>query len=1542
MSTAFTSAAGCGQNFFDARIMGATASTDDLSNSAHGSGPGRAGSARPRAALLLLFAAAYFVAGGFGQGLPLIPGVAITFWPPAGIFVAALLCNPRRHWRWYVVAAGLAELACNEIWFHNPMPFALVYFAANALEALTAAWLVGRFVPRSFRIESPGQAAAFVGLAAGLAPVVGATVIATTDALIGKHAFSTAWTLVWLGDSTGLLVSTPIALAIAQAWGTRHRISRHRLVEAVGVAVLLVGVGALAFRDVLPTAYMTMPLVLWTAVRFQWHGAAVAVALVAITTAAFTALGAGEFAGTAEQLHAKVVMLQTFLGVTAVSALLAATLSQRLRQTQDALEAANLDLERRVEERTESLRASDTFNRSLMDGSADCVKVLGLDGHLVHMNAPGQCLMEIDDFGPLCGQQWSALWPAQAREDIERSLAAARAGDAYSFQAFCPTAKGTPRWWDVVVSPIRDAADGPVVRVLSVSRDITGRKQAEEALRESEARFRRVLRQSPAGIVETDATGCMTLVNERWCEMLGYSEAELLGKSVLDVTHSSSRTATAENVARLAAGGPDFQIDKNYWRKDGSQFPAQSNVTAVRSYTGEFLGLVSVVVDVSERVRADQELRERAGQLDLLARSAQRLLECHSLTSEVRHEIFGGIAELVGVGGFFHYRADNSERCLYLEASGGLSDEDRRVYDTLKFGELLCGRVAESGQRLIVEDLRHSTQPGSEPLRAAGAQSYAGFPLLDSRGDLVGTLAFVSSQQAHFRAGDVQMIETICAQVALMMERKQATEASREQKNFLDRITAVTPDVLYVLDIADYRFKWVSQQAANRMGYSEEEILAMGADFMPRVMHPDDLARMPAHFAELARAENGQTLEIEYRLHRPDGTWRWFRGRKTPFSRDAKGNVREIIGTSSDITERKRAEEAIARLAAIVESSHDAIASTDLQGTITSWNKGAETMFGYSAGETVGQSILFWLPPERRHEEHEIQAAIGKGQGLTHLETVRLCKDGSRVEVSVTVSPIRDAGGAIIGASKTARDITARKQAEAAQRAIQERMRLAAEATGVGIWEWNVLTHAMHWDAVMFGLYGIPPTPDGLVQYSDWSGAVLPEDLARQEEVLQEAVRTGGHSSREFRIRRAGDGDSRIVQSVEATRRNAHGQVEWVVGTNLDITDRKRVEEELRRLAAELSEADRRKDVFLATLAHELRNPLAPIRNGLQVMKLMRNNGEAVERARDMMDRQLSQLVRLVDDLLDASRINQGKVELRRERIDLKTVIAAAMETSRPAIEQADHELVVVMPDEPIFVNGDVTRLAQVVSNLLNNSAKYTHRGGHVRLTVGREDGMAVVSVKDDGIGIPPAMIGRVFDMFTQGDRTLEKTTGGLGIGLSLVKGLLEMHGGTIEANSGGQDMGSEFVARLPLEMAPDAEQDRPNRQTSEVVPSALCRILVVDDNVDAADSLGELLEMLGNEVRTANDGEAAIEVAAQFRPDVVLMDIGMPKLNGFEAARRIRQHTWSRGMMLVALTGWGHEHDRKKSADAGFDHHLVKPVEMDALVKLMSGRKRA
>jgi len=369
------------------------------------------------------------------------------------------------------------------------------------------------------------------------------------------------------------------------------------------------------------------------------------------------------------------------------------------------------------------------------------------------------------------------------------------------------------------------------------------------------------------------------------------------------------------------------------------------------------------------------------------------------------------------------------------------------------------------------------------------------------------------------------------------------------------------------------------------------------------------------------------------------------------------------------------------------------------------------------------------------------------------------------------------------------------------------------------------------------------------------------------------------------------------------------------------------------RLVSELRETDRRKDEFLATLAHELRNPLAPVRNGLQILRLAGHNPQAQEQARAMMDRQVAQMVRLIDDLLDLSRITRGRIELRRERVELAAVVHSALEISRPPIDASGHQLAVTVPPEPLPVEVDPTRLAQVLSNLLNNAAKYTPEGGRIWLTAGQEGDAAVLRVRDDGIGIPAAMLPHIFEMFTQAERG----RGGLGIGLTLVRRLVELHGGSVEAHSGGPGQGSEFVVRLPLPTrVPPAPL--PAAPATGAPSAAGRRILIVDDNQDSADSLATLLQMLGNVTATAYDGSAGLKLAQEMRPDLVLLDIGMPGLDGYEVARRLRQQPEFQNVTLCAMTGWGQEEDRRKSRAAGFDHHLVKPVDLTALQPLLDG----
>ena len=419
-----------------------------------------------------------------------------------------------------------------------------------------------------------------------------------------------------------------------------------------------------------------------------------------------------------------------------------------------------------------------------------------------------------------------------------------------------------------------------------------------------------------------------------------------------------------------------------------------------------------------------------------------------------------------------------------------------------------------------------------------------------------------------------------------------------------------------------------------------------------------------------------------------------------------------------------------------------------------------------------------------------------------------------------------------------------------------------------------------------------------------------------------------------------------------------------VIVTVVDLTERKRVDQELRAQARELAEADRRKDEFLATLAHELRNPLAPLRYALQIMRLAGDNAAMMDQARDMMERQLIQMVRLIDDLLDISRIGRNKLELRKASVELASVVHNAVETSRPMIEAAGHELTLSLPTTPVLLDADAARLAQVFANLLNNAAKYTEPGGRIWLTASvegvrrQESGVrdqeqnaasaltpdswsltpvVEVRVRDSGVGIPEHMLPHVFDMFMQADHTLAKAQGGLGIGLTLVRRLVELHGGTVAAHSQGPGQGTEFIVRLPtVRITPGSEPEQPKRHVLEQAASYQGRILVVDDDADSAECLSLMLKIRGNEVCTARDGLEALSTARTFQPKVVLMDIGMPILNGYEAASRIRQQPWGKHMVLIALTGWGQEEDRLRSYEAGFNFHLTKPVDPPALAKLL------
>jgi PAS domain S-box-containing protein len=436
-------------------------------------------------------------------------------------------------------------------------------------------------------------------------------------------------------------------------------------------------------------------------------------------------------------------------------------------------------------------------------------------------------------------------------------------------------------------------------------------------------------------------------------------------------------------------------------------------------------------------------------------------------------------------------------------------------------------------------------------------------------------------------------------------------------------------------------------------------------------------------------------------------------------------------------------------------------------------------------------------------------------------------------------------------------------------------------------------------------------------------------DVPTQELPMQYAIAHRERVRSDIEIVRA-DGSVVYVQNDVEPLYDYDGTVCGCVSVCVDMTARRRAEEVLR-------ESDRRKDEFLATLSHELRNPLAPIRNALELLRRADNDADVKERALAIMGRQLHQLVRLTDDLLDVSRITRNRLELRRDVIDLRAVLQSAAETTQPLIDAAGHELTVELPPAPVWVDADFTRLAQAFANLLNNAAKYTHRGGRVRAAITADARQATVQVSDTGIGIAPALLPRIFDMFMQVDGASDGARTGLGIGLTLARRLIELHGGTISVSSPGPARGTTFTTRLPtaarMRIAPHAAASPRRAQTA-------CRVLIAEDVPDAAEMMRMMIDIMGHDVRVAADGVQAVAIAREFEPQIALLDIGMPRMDGYDAARRIREALGS-NVVLVALTGWGQEEDQRRAREAGFDMHLTKPAEPAVLEELIAGAAR-
>lgn len=834
--------------------------------------------------------------------------------------------------------------------------------------------------------------------------------------------------------------------------------------------------------------------------------------------------------------------------------------------------------------------------------------------------------------------------------------------------------------------------------------------------------------------------------------------------------------------------------------------------------------------------------------------------------------------------------------------------------------------------------------------------------------------------QGHLREMNEELLVSLVRQHELTELAQKAEALSRTSEERYQALFGLVPVAVYSCDAFGV-IQTFNRRAVELWGREPEpgdtderfcgslKLIRPDGSYLPHDQCP---------VALVLRSEIPEVSDAEVIIERPDGTQVTVVVNVRPFI-DQHGVVTGVINCFYDITERKRAELLLAsqkevlELAAngavmedvlelIVRSAQqhvgaqsrpcvflvepdglhmDIIVAADLSAdyirAVRHFEVGPHSPSCGVAAFT-GQLVIVsdvskdpnWAPFRNLANEHEIRAVwsqplrtlSGKVLGTLAIYHRKLCTP-SPIELEA-ITLLSQTAALVIEQNTEQKQ---RIQAEAALRASEARQRFMLSSMPQKIFTARAGGEMDYFNPEWAEYTG---QTFGQLKSGGWRQFIHSDDAALNVRMWQHCIATGEPFHCEHRFRR-GDGEYRWHLSRARPMRDEQGNVLMWVGSSTDVH--------------EVKEADRRKNEFLAMLAHELRNPLAPIRNGLQILRVTGHHQESRQAASEMMERQIVQMVRLVDDLLDVSRISQGKITLRKETIELTSVVNQAVEAARSLYDSMNQKLIVTLPPQPIFVNGDPARLAQVVGNLLNNACKFTDPDGQIRLTVSIADfdrsairnaksETVEIRVRDTGIGIAPDQLPHIFTMFVQIDTSLERSVSGLGIGLTLVKNLVEMHGGTVEAQSAGIGHGTEFIVRLPIQ---PQEQGQPSKPTIIESPRTSHRILIVDDNRDSAASLAMLMKLTGNVTQAAYDGIEAVEAVATFRPKVVLLDIGLPRLNGYDACRTLRAQPDGKNLVLIAVTGWGNDEDRRKTKEAGFDGHLVKPVDYSALTKLLA-----
>lgn len=1065
-------------------------------------------------------------------------------------------------------------------------------------------------------------------------------------------------------------------------------------------------------------------------------------------------------------------------------------------------------------------------HRLLVDGTIDyAIFMLDTEGRIVTWN-PGAQRLKGYRADEIIGSHFSRFYtqPDILRQWPQHELKVAADIGRFEDEGWRVRKDGSHFWANVIITALHDD-QGKLRGFSKVTRDLTARRSAEEAVRRSEERFRLLVEGArdyaiflldPAGRVESWNTGAERIKRFRSDEIIGQHFSRF---------YPSEANEQSLPELHLKTAAAEGRIEDEGWRvrKDGSRFWANAIITALRDDAGNLKGFSKIIRDMTERKQAEENARRLLEESTArrVAEENSRIIEeqaerLHVTLSSIGDAVISTDAE--GRIQFVNPIAEGLIGCTQANA------RDRFISDVFHIINETTREPVENPALIALKEGRIVGLANHTVLIAIdGKETYiddSAAPIKSLRGEIIGSVLVFRDIGEKKRAERALRESTVRLRLALNAGQMQVWDW--EFTRNIETNAATSPEMIAI------------DNFLGQMGLS---------------LHPDERSRAQ----DLIRQAIAQTdgFDFEFRAVSQQKQTRWFAVRGKTLSDDELPTGR-IVGIATDITRRKRIEQTTAFLA---EASATLAVLIDFDSTVQKLASLAVPFFAdwasvdlLDASGAIRRVAIAHVDPAKtamgyefyQRNPQELNPAYGLGQ-IIYTGTAKL---------------IPDLTDDILGRSIT-----------------------------------NPAALAMIRKLGLRSFIGVP--------------------LRVRGKVLG------------------------VLSFVAAESGHTYDEADLAAAQNL--ADRGAVAMENARLYREIQDQDRRKDEFLATLAHELRNPLSPIRNSIQILKMPQVTEDMIVQTRDMMERQVNHLVHLVDDLLDVSRVMRGKIDLKKRPVEVSMLVTRALETVFSLIEQQELQVQTTIAPEPLLLDADPVRMVQIISNLLANAAKYNNPHGHIWITAVREGNQAVLRIRDDGIGISRDMLSHIFELFVQADQSFSKAQGGLGIGLTLVQNLVEMHGGTVQVQSAGLGQGAEFIVRLPLAAPKDRSSTPTELSSGQELAVCPLKIMIVDDNRDAANSLGILLRLQGHSIEIANDGPTAIAKAMEFIPDVIFLDIGMPGMDGYEVARRLRQSAGLERIVIVALTGWGQEQDRRRSADAGFNQHLVKPPETTTLEKLLS-----